>query len=422
MFFYPENCTFRATWELSSASAFSLNYTKILSSDNGLSFNFQERSDANEMTVFPYTARDIAFDKDMDDIVEVIDFKTNNLFPFVKPKEREIRLRRPRPPTPTPTPEEEMNEDIFYDPEEDVCLLKTPYEQKSELNSESRLSGFRFENESRHASRNKHEHGAYTCTPITSRFEDESEVTMASEKHSECNDEFHDDISHVFGQDEGYETMSPVSPVAMIPVHKLERNFIGTKDYVSVRGTRSSHSMRVRNSATTVKSRSETNSVQDYFVYPINSVGSYYHESKRWHQTKSAPVKRNYSVESIPEATVRIGFPFVHGHKDRSNRTSAKSDSCRRSQSARSNLSPYAQVARLLSEAKLLNSNSSSSFTHLPEVKTEALVQRKDTRTSYTCIYANTKSSIPGRTIFSHSGSTNKSDFLHPDVKKKARA
>nr|KAG5695644.1 hypothetical protein BaRGS_029134 [Batillaria attramentaria] len=91
--------------------------------DNGVNQNFstsmmhmKETSGKNptqRMEWYEYTCRQMAYDRDMFDIVEIIDALNGRLFPGVKPRQREPRLRRPpRSPEPSDATSEDSGDDF----------------------------------------------------------------------------------------------------------------------------------------------------------------------------------------------------------------------------------------------------------------------------------------------------------------------
>ncbi|XP_046372234.2 uncharacterized protein LOC124146143 [Haliotis rufescens] len=93
--------------------------------DNGVNYNYKtslinikdERSRAIEW--YTCSCRQLAFDKGMHDIVELIDYLNGDLFSFIKPKERIPRYRRPKPPTPEPSTGGESENDASSEASKD---------------------------------------------------------------------------------------------------------------------------------------------------------------------------------------------------------------------------------------------------------------------------------------------------------------
>ena len=292
----------------------------------------------------------MALDKNMDDLVELIDYKTNNLFSFVKPKRRQIRIRRPRPPTP-PTPEEPSEDDFTTQDESQAHDVTRTMEDL--ILTEEKLQNLESDLDSGLNSSNNAEPERKTSVAKSNRVHSESHMNSGENTHRESIAESEGShISHVFGMDEGYETMSPASPVcAPKPFHQ-EHNIYGAKEHVSIRGTRASHSAKMH----TFKTISNMNHgpKENNMIHSMGPAGHYSRESRRWHQTKSAPPMRSrQSFESIPEI-VRTGVPFAHGDKKLHNPTIAKFHS--------PVISPYSQVVRMLSGSRLLKPKSASSL------------------------------------------------------------
>ena len=351
----------------------------------------QERDDNGELTVYPQTSREMAFDRGMADLVELIDIKTNNIFEFVQPKERNVRIRRPRPPTP-PTPVEESEDnfteedgshrpDISMTTEEHTItedkLKKFERDLDSGLNSSNNV-----ENEQKMNVVNVNNNSVLSDANSNSgRNSHKGSVAESSR------------VSHVFGMDEGYETMSPVSPTYAPLPPRLEHSIVGNKDHVSIRGTRASHSAKMHNFKTISGMVHDSN--DNTHVHRTRIPSSYVRDSRRWHHTKSAPgMRTRQSFESIPEL-VRTGVPFVHGDKKNThNNSNAKH--------VGSVISPYSQVAKLLSGSRLLKPHSASS---LPSIHSDR-IKKSDTypiRTETEYIYAERNSAnLHDRISFIH--------------------
>ena len=322
----------------------------------------------------------MASDKNMDDIVELIDLKTDNLFSFIKPKQREIRIRRPRPPTP-PTPEEPSEEDFEGEDGSQAGEVASALEDL--ILTKEKLQKFERDLDSGLNSSNNAEGDRKLSVTKSNRVHSESHENSGGDTHRGSIAESEDShISHVFGMDEGYETMSPVSPMcAYNPPHQ-ELNMFGAKEHVSIRGTRASHSAKMH----TVKTLSNINNgAKDNNIKHYMRPGSHFkRESRRWHQTKSAPSMRTrQSFESIPEI-VRTGVPFAHGDKKTQN-TSAVANF------HGPVISPYSQVARLLSGSRLLKPKSASS---LPSIHNDRVnrVDKVPIRTKTEYVYADRNS------------------------------
>ena len=329
--------------------------------------------------------------------MELIDYKTNNLFPFITPKEREIRIRRPRPPTP-PTPEPESDDDLSHDPEnEDGSQTEGDTEgkrrKKSTRDSDSGIN--------RRKEGDKDSEG-YTMTS----YSDEESVHSTHSKQKSLSHKTksqhgsHDDLSQVFGPDEGYETMSPISPACQHVHHKLEHNVVGTKDYVSIRGTKASHLLRAHTaSMRTASSSSDKSNKSD-------NVGSYGFERKKWTYCKSAPAPKNFSMESIPDSVIRYGLPFIHGSEKNVNGSDRKvtrsADETRRTPNHRNRNnrrpSAYDEVVKVLSESRLLKSSTKSMFPTIPE-KSTVFRDNHPRNLNINYIYANRGSATSSRSV-----------------------
>lgn len=329
----------------------------------------------------------MAYDYGMPECVEILDQKSNNLFPFIKPKPRDPRLRHPIMPFAPPSLDEGIRESVFVGPEEIEEILKEEREriraikdtvQNGEIVGDDKKKENGADNDSVYTGKSKR-----TC----------SDLNLS-----------HDELSQVFGRDEGYETMSPISP--LMP-HRFEFHLPDFSKPVSVRGTRASHLIKAHN-ATKVEYLKLRDSAPKK---DVETVGSYNFESRRWKVTRSAPQERISRVEDTPRSVssvVRTGLPFIHGQEKlkrnaqraqtaAKDRHSFSSDPGRnvvtkyRSKSAHSNLSPYSQVAKLLEQSKLFNPLMSSSSTHLPQLKksnSPSHINSNLTKTRINYIYA----------------------------------
>lgn len=351
-------------------------------------YALQERTEDGEITTYPQTCRDLAFDKNMEDLVELIDYKTNNLFSFVKPKQREIRIRRPRPPTP-PTPEEESDDDFTAEDgsqrQDDVVAMEDL------ILTEAKLQKFERDQDSGLNSSNNAEPERKESVIVPDRVHSDSHSNSGNDSHRESVAES-SHVSHVFGMDEGYETMSPASP--MCAPHPSQKDHIihGAKESISIRGTRASHSAKMH----TFKTLLNMNHIpKENVMHGVGLTGNHGRGTRRWQQTKSAPTMRTkQSFESIPEV-VRTGAPFVHGDKKFAQNPNIKNFHS-------PVISPYSQVARLLAGSRLLKPKSASS---LPSIHHERSYRadKFPIRTETYYIYADRNSaSVSNRISFLH--------------------
>lgn len=307
----------------------------------------------------------MAYDCDMSDCVDLLDQKSKNLFPFIKPKPRDPRLRHPILPFAPPPLDEGIREGVFASPEEMDKLIEQERERlsaikESELRAEEATQDPAEKTEGKKSKRKK-ENG-----DNDSVFTGKSKQTFSDLNLS------NDELSQVFGRDEGYETMSPISP--LVP-HRFDFSVPDFSKSVSVRGTRASLLTRAHNATKVENLRLRAESAKNC----IGAIGSYNFESRRWRAPRSAPQERNYSVESTPRSVVRVGLPFIHGQDKKKSsvqvtdkqraktagsgreRVSFSSDPGRtgitkyRSKSAHSNISPYSQVAKLLEQSRLFS-------------------------------------------------------------------
>ena len=298
----------------------------------------------------------MAYDCDMSECVEVIDQKSKNMFPFIKPKPRDPRLRQPILPFEPPVLEEALNERYLVKPEDIDDLLKQEKERIS-------------------AMKNAVQNETIVDEKGTKKGDNDAESVGTGNSKRTCSDLnlSTDELSQVFGRDDGYETMSPISP--LVP---MKFDYHGVPDFskpVSVRGTRASHLIRAHNASKVELLKLRSSSAKK----DVGSVGSYNFESRKWKVSHSAPQERNCSLEDTPRSqisSVRVGLPFIHGKdklssstnysKQRSKtagreRMSLSSDPGRqpwtnyRSKSAHSNVSPYSQVAKLLEQSRLFS-------------------------------------------------------------------
>lgn len=318
----------------------------------------------------------MAFDSQMDDLVELLDYKMNNLFRFVRHKHRSPRLRHPIAPFMPPPLDEAIHEEFLLNPEEAMQLQK----KVIRLNRQ-RLRDIEIANIEAIQRRRK-------CISLA---ENESIHSIKS-KLNTC--VINDEISQVFGPDDGYETMSRVSPYRHIYHVPAD-----TKQHVNIRGTRSFHLKKAF-----IASKANTLNKQDSSDYPmyentlVESIGSYSFESRKWHQSRSAPQYRNYSVDRLQDPPVHLGLPFVHGetNKVKSACSTGRSLSQRHSKSAHVNISPYSQVAKMLGESRFVNrvisSRSSASTPHFPTISNKKIHVSPSTNTKINYIYADRSS------------------------------
>ena len=332
----------------------------------------------------------MASEKNMEDLVELIDLKTGNLFSFIKPKQRQIRIRRPRPPTP-PTPEEPSEDDFTAEDGSHARDVTSALEDL--ILTQEKLQKFERDLDSGLNSSNNAELERKLSVTRSNRVHSESHVNSGGDTHRESIAESEaSNISHVFGMDEGYETMSPVSPMCAHNPLQQEHNIYGAKEHVSIRGTRASHSAKMHTFKTL--SNMSNGAKENNVKHSVRPAGHYNRESKRWHQTKSAPTMRTrQSFESIPEI-VRTGVPFAHGDKKSQNQTVANFHS--------PVISPYSQVARMLSGSRLLKPKSATSLPSIHNDRTNR-ADKVSIRTETEYIYADRNSpSLYDRISFIH--------------------
>ncbi|KAL4226217.1 hypothetical protein ACF0H5_014202 [Mactra antiquata] len=348
--------------------------------DNGIDWEYETKlvdvDEQGEISVHKITARQMAYDLQLLDIVEILDCKSDNVFPFIVPKEREPRLRQPIIPFfPAPL-DEGIREEVFMDQDEQ---LKS---HKRDLKERARVAAAELEEKQRLEKLKK-------IAANNPGVLDDCFNTVKS-KHSISDD----DISQVFGPDEGYETMSP-------DLSRSNRHDYHAYEPVSIRSTRACNLKKahIASKLNDVK-RMESPDYPMNLSNHIESVGSYSFESRYWHMPKSAPQVRNYSMESLNDTSVHMGLPFVHGTSPRKPQTapsSAKSCVPRRrvrSTSAHTNISPFSQVAKLLEQSKLFSPFDKSRATTplLPAISSRNSSASNVTYTKINYIYADRNS------------------------------
>lgn len=365
--------------------------------DNGVAWDYErklvELDENGSISVQKLTARQMAFDANMEDLVEILDHKTGNLFPFIKPKPRAPRLRQPIIPFQPPALDEGIRAEFLITPEQAIVWQKETRKLHFERLREAAIEAELQEQERINAQRKKR--GLIGA-------EDESvQMSKSRQTFSDMN-VLNDDISNVFGPDEGYETMSPVSHY-----HKdYKYHVTDVQEPVSIRGTRTFHLKKAFNASKAGQLKRMDS--PDYPMHNnnmIESIGSYTFESRQWHHPRSAPQYRNYSVESLADSGVHIGLPFLHSgsvksgsarSRDRPAQTSFQS---RRTKSAHTNISPFSQVARLLEQSRLFSPIISSrpSTTSLPTISNKKSSDLTVTKTRINYIYANRSSAKSSR-------------------------
>lgn len=349
--------------------------------DNGADWRFKtrlvEKADNGDVKVYDKTIRQLAYEQDLMNIVELLDFKTNNIFPFISPpRDRTLHLLEPFVPSePLPLCEGELiySECIDETVNEEGKINKNTKQMSDSEKDNDKLSK---KKQNRHSS-NEGDH----ILPLR-------HASNSSHRSSS------DDLTQVFGPDLGYETTSPISS----SLNQRHTSASSARDAVSVRGTRSFNLMKAHNS----KTREVVDSSSDYPMFTnMNApVGSYNFEKRNWSVVKSAPPSYNYSMESLQDASVRVGLPFVHGDNRKASVSSdAHKNNNRISQSAknRSNVSPYDQVAKVLSENKLLSKNNKnkSSSSMFPVINGTQRQKEESFNTRISYIYANRGSPDP---------------------------
>lgn len=351
--------------------------------DNGVDWKHEKKlvelDEKGAISVHKIAAREMAYDLNQDDLVELLDQKMENLFPFIRPRPRIPRLRQPIIPFQPPPLDEGIKAEFFITPEEAKERQKEARKEHFERLRQAAIEAEQLELERINAQRRKRG----LLGP------DEEEAQMSKDLNA-----LNDEISQVFGPDEGYETMSPVSHhprYDRFHMHNMH-------EPVSIRGTRASHLKKAFNASKAGQlKRIESPDYPMYENHMIESIGSYGFESRRWHHPLSAPTYRNFSIESIPDTDVHIGLPFVHDKFKKSasarsrGRSAPASVPQRRAQSAHSNISPFSQVARLLEQSRLFNPvvSSRSSKSLLPAISSKRSADLALTRTRMNYIYAN---------------------------------
>lgn len=354
----------------------------------------------------------MAYDCNMNDCVVLLDQKSNNLFPFIKPKPRDPRLRQPILPFAPPSLDEGIKDTYLVKPEDIDEIIQQEKERIRAMKNNTQADDGTGDEKGK------------------KKTDNDNDSVITGKSKNTCSDLnlSNDELSQVFGRDEGYETMSPISP--LMPM-KFDYHIPDFSKPVSVRGTRASHLIRAHNATKVEYLKMHSSSARK----DIETVGSYNFESRRWKLPHSAPQERNHSVQSTPRSeisAVRVGLPFIHGkEKEHVNysklrpqttgtgreRISFSSDPGRnqflkyRSKSAHSNVSPYSQVAKLLEQSRLFNPLMTSSTTQLPLLKkmnSHANTNNIVTKTRINYIYAD-RGSAKSRSSEAH---VSKTDLL----------
>ncbi|KAH3893375.1 uncharacterized protein LOC127859949 [Dreissena polymorpha] len=330
--------------------------------DNGVDrFYMHKLVDVNPndgISMHTVDARQMAYDTELQEIVEYLDYKSNCLFPFIKPKINDFRLRQPITPFEPPSLDEAFPEMTFIEPEQILEIIADERKRRrlERIAHDLELAEMRIK-----ARRNRE--------------------TSAGSGHKHFSDS--DELSQIFGPDEGYETMSPFSPLI-----KHDYHIPDMKQHVSIRGTKSSHMVRQFNQLKAERLR-ELSSDSKRINSPAKTYSGLIQPPLvlksargrgRFQHPHSAPQMRTHSSSfslsnSLSEHSTTRGLPFINSEERKSTFADFKrSPNAKiRAQSAHSNISPYSHVAKLLMESRLFSPLSSatsrSSSSHLPHIR-----------------------------------------------------
>lgn len=280
----------------------------------------KEKTGNKRFDCYRKSCRQIAWENGHDFIVELIDLKNDNWFPYKKKTQRWYKYtRRPLPPPLPRVPGEE--EEVEEDDEENA--------EEGDENGEK---------------------GEKEGGDVSSRKETKKDEDVDSGHHSGKFDEIRDvddNISFLSGErpmfelnDDGYWSLTQRSSPYMCPPEKPERPGILT------RGTKSSILLR-KHTNQILDHRKCSNSAKERNITVVQAVGSYAQESKLW-KRKSVD---HGSVESIPFLARMHSAKTTCSEPVRTTQNHFRSS---RRQRPLTTQSAFSQVTKILGESPLL--------------------------------------------------------------------
>lgn len=273
--------------------------------DAGIDYNFKTKffnlkekdKKGKRIDCYEKSCRDLAFDLENDHIVEVIDVKNKNVFPFVPVTPRTIWRRRPQPP--------------------ELPKHLQPITDEEEDNDEDELSDCENSSESK-----LHLEEIDSGHPSARSNEKTNDDSLLSDVLDKMNG---------FGRDEGYGTMSPSGSPYLV---HAGTHVQPEKPRLFYRPTKASMAIQSHNNQFY---RRRVPSKSAPLLNHINTVGSYAHEKKRWeHQNDKKMEHDTVSIQSLP---------FYRSYP-----SSASSGSRRSSVMS----SPLIEVTKILGQSRLL--------------------------------------------------------------------
>lgn len=281
----------------------------------------KEKTGAKRFDCYRKSCRQIAYETGQDMIVELIDLRNDNWFPYSKKTPRCTYSRRPLPPPLPPTPGQVEEEEEEEEEEEDD--VKDNKRGKKEEESKRKQSKKDDDTDSGHHS------GKFDEIKDV----DDNSSFLSGDMMKRNDFELNDDGYWSFTQ--------PSSPYNCVP-EKPERPGLLS------RGTKASFLLR-KHTNQILENRKYSKSAKERTVTVVEAVGSYAKESRRW-KRKSVDQE---SVESIPflarlqSAKTTCSEPV---------RTQSHYNYSRR-QRPLTTQSTFSQVSKILGESRLLRSS-----------------------------------------------------------------
>ncbi|XP_061195411.1 uncharacterized protein LOC133203656 [Saccostrea echinata] len=294
--------------------------------DNGIDYNYEttlldlkdREKTGKRLFQYKLSCRQMAYELDLLNVVEMIDVKNNQIHKYYKITPRVPRMRRPPAPTPPC---------LMYSDEEDEDEAELLAGGDSDLlSSTSQLA---------ETSESKTEQGQ-SKTEVSEDKSADRRVELTEERVAEL--EITDDI---------YETPSPCPNNVVFNKYELVEERPG----LLRRGTKSSIGLQQYND---IKYRHHAYSKSAHATGVVDTVGSYAWESRRWRPVKSASVDKQ-SEQSIP-FVARMSSCQAHTKSQTSHSTSHPSRKQRysRPRPLSSPASFSVEIQNILGQSRLL--------------------------------------------------------------------
>ncbi|XP_064605645.1 uncharacterized protein LOC135470559 [Liolophura sinensis] len=263
--------------------------------DNGVNFNHQkkvielEEDTDHKASVYHVSCRQMAYDKGLSNIVELIDVKNGELFPFVKPRERQMRLRRPVKVTAS------ENDCQGGSPEPKDGGSAVTSRREAEKNTKVNLRRESSDNDSLRD--NDTDSGHHSDISRREDIADSPDTSFEQTK-----DEFRQ--GKAIPHDEGYCSISPLSSRRGTPTDSMTN----VNKALMIKSTKSALGIKRETTKISESKLRDGPSVRK----EVNAAGSYSRERRLWtpKSKKGTPDLLELSSDENPPALVRTQSPW----------------------------------------------------------------------------------------------------------------